>query len=524
MVAILSVLLLGGCTGSSDVPPDAATDFRPAAEVPPIERLGQWDGRRFTPVAAGSVTGGNVYVLVHGWAAGYRAAVERWRGPGPLLAWSPAAVDAQGERMFTSFFPLAAAITRDDPGATVLGFSWIDDSATAYSPFQAWRSEAKTDLNGQRLARGLGQVLAPGYDASGGRIHLIGHSHGAKVATVAAIALDRPPAQLTLLDSPEDVLARLPGAANHLEGYLPLLPIGTGPDDTFVDSYFSIAGERYGTFPALERVVDVQLLPAQYPLASIAGLIDRHAYPIDWYTKSADDLAADVGFAWSPLVGHPPDCLACNFGQDWTTPEGKVVPADELRLQRIAETGSRTRVRRRLEVQPLRGPITATRPDGIVLHSGGERLWQAEFDRAPDDLAIEFDDRFIAPAPGAQLALWLDGRQVSVTAADWSGATGHHAVVDVSDLDPGTHTLTAVVTPGRNGRDASVILGGFEVVARPGHGPDSEPLSVEAKLALLALALFAILAVLAWFLRRGERRGERREAHEDETPVPTSGG
>jgi hypothetical protein len=492
-------------------PAGTATDFRPAPEVPPIERLGRWDGTTFAPVRPGSVTGGDVYVLVHGWAAGYRAAVDRWKGPGPLLAWSPAAVDAQGERMFTSFFPLAAAITRHDPSATVLGFSWIDDSATAYSPFQAWRSEARTDLNGQRLAAALDQVLAPGYDASGGRIDLVGHSHGAKVATVAAIALARPPAQLTLLDSPEDVLARLPGAANHLEGYLPLLPIGTGPGDTFVDSYFSIAGERYGTFPALERVVDVQLVPAQYPLASIAGLVDRHAYPIDWYAKSAEDLAAGVGFAWSPLVGRPPDCLACSFRQDWTTPAGKVILADELRLQRVGVADRRERVRRRLEVQPLRGPLTSVRPDGVVLRSSGERLWQAEFDRAPDDLAIEFDDRFTAPAPGAQLALWLDGRQVYTTAADWAGATGHHAVVDVSTLSPGTHRITAVVTPGRGGRDAKVILGGFEVVAQPGSALPAAPLSWQAKLALLALVLFAILAVLAWFLRRNERRADEPE-------------
>jgi hypothetical protein len=412
--------------------------------------------------------------------------------------------------MFTSFFPLAAAITKDDPGATVLGFSWIDDSATTYSPFQAWRSEAKTDLHGQRLAAALGELLAPGYDSSGGRIHLIGHSHGAKVATVAAIALERPPAQLTLLDSPEDVLARLPGAANHLEGYLPLLPIGTGPADTFVDSYFSIAGERYGTFPALERVVDVQLEPAQYPVASIAGLIDRHAYPIGWYAKSADDLSAGVGFAWSPLIGHPPDCLECFFRQDWTTPAGRVVPADELRLERVAADDRESRVARRLEVQPLRGPVTSVRPDGVVLRSGGQRLWQAEFDRTPDDLAIEFDDRFTAPAAGAQLALWLDGRQVYTSAADWAGATGHHAVVDISTLDPGTHRLTAVITPGHGGREASVILGGFEVVAQPGTAPPDAPLGWQAKLGLLALVLFAIIAVLAWFLRRNERRGERR--------------
>ena len=144
--------------------------------------------------------------------------------PAPLLAWAPQAVNELGQGMFTEFVPLAAAIARDDPKATVLGFSWIDDSATALSPFDAWKSEANTDLNGQRLAAALGQVLAPTFPGRGGRIHLIGHSHGAKVATVAAIALERPPAQLTLLDSPENVLAQLPGRREPPRG-LPAAPV-----------------------------------------------------------------------------------------------------------------------------------------------------------------------------------------------------------------------------------------------------------------------------------------------------------
>lgn len=501
---LVAAVLMAGCSERSVPPGATATAFRPAREIPPIERLGRWDGTTFAPVMPRSVSGGDLYVLVHGWAAGYRAAVDRWRGPGPLLAWSPAAVNAEGQRMFTSFFPLAAAITRDDPSATVLGFSWLDDSATTLSPFQAWKSEARTDLNGQRLAAAIGRVVAPDFVANGGRIHLIGHSHGAKVATVAGIALEHPPAQLTLLDSPEDVVARLPGAANHLEGYLPLLPIGRGPEDTFVDSYFSIAGERYGTFPALERVVDVQLDPAQYPRLGVDGLIARHGYPVDWYTKSADDLAARVGFAWSPLIGTPPACLGCFFRQDWTTPDGSVMPADELRLRPVRVTVRREQVRRRLEVEPLRGPATATRPDGVVLRAPGRRLWQVRFDRTVDDLAIEFDDRFTTPGAGAQLAVWLDDRQVYATAGDWSSAAGQHAVVDVSTLAPGKHTLTAVLRPPRHGQ-ATVNLGGFEVVAQPGAAPSSESLSIEAKLALLGLVLFAILGVLAWALRRESR-------------------
>ncbi len=488
-----------------------ALAFHPEREVPPIERLGRWDGTTFVPVAPGSVQSGDLYVLVHGWAAGYLAAVRRYQGPGPLLAWSPQAVNAAGQPMFENFLPLAAAITRQDPEATVLGFSWLDDSATALSPFDARESEARTDLNGQRLAAALGQVIAPAFLANGGRIHLVGHSHGAKVATVAAIALDRPPAQLTLLDSPENLLARLPGAANHLEGYLPLLAIGAAPGQTFVDNYFSITGERYDTFPSLQSVVDVQLDPAQFGELSVDDLIARHSYPVAWYADSADDRAADVGFSWSPLVGTPPDCLVCFFRQDWVLPDGKVDPARELDLTRVPVTTARAEEHEALEVEPRRGPVTSVRPDGVVLTAPGQRLWQVGFDRDPGDLAIEFDDRFTSPRPGSQLCVWLDDRQVFATAADWSGATGHHAVIDVSSLSSGRHTLTAVLTAPARRPGARAVLGSFVMRSRRLAARPDPSLSTGAKLALLGLALFLVVGLLAWWLRRAERRSVVRD-------------
>ncbi len=505
-VAVLGLALLAAACGERDTPPvGRAVAFHPAPEVSPIDRLGRWNGTSFVPVTPGSIGGGDVYVLVHGWAPGYLAALRRATGPEPLPAWSPQAVDPQGRRMFASFFALAAAITRDVPAATVLGYSWLDDSATAPSGTDAWKSEARADLNGQRLAVALGQVVAPGFAGSGGRVHLIGHSHGAKVATVAAIALERPPEQLTLLDSPEAVVASMPGAANHLEGYLPLLPIGRGTGKTFVDSYFSVAGIRYGSLPALEGVVDVKLDPAPHPEPTFEHFIARHDYPVDWYTKSAEDLAAGVGFGWSPPVGRPPRCIACNFVQHWVGRDGRV---DELRLEPVRVTVARTQLRRPLEVQPIRGPSAPLRPDGVVLSAPGDRLWQVTFDRDPDDLAIEFDDRFTALGDGAQLAVWLDDRQVLATAANWSGPTGHHAVIDVSALEPGRHTFTAVLArpgPRLDGAPARVILGRFVVVSGPGVGGPETSLSIEAKLALVAVALFAAIALLAWAVRRGER-------------------
>jgi hypothetical protein len=508
LVLIGLALVVTGC-GTADSPPaDHALAFHPAAEVPPISRLGRWDGTTFVPVTPGSVGNGDLYVLVHGWAPGYLSAVQHYRGPGVLLAWAPQAVNALGQGMFTEFLPMAAAITRDDPKATVLGFSWLDDSATALSPFDAWKSEANTDLNGQRLAAALGQVLAPSFSTDGGRIHLIGHSHGAKVATVAAIALARPPTQLTLLDSPENVLAQLPGAANHLEGYLPLLPIGRAPDQTFVDNYFSITGERYGTFPSLQSVVDVQLNPAQLGELSINNLILRHEYPVNWYAASANDLAADVGFAWSPMIGTPPDCGVCFFRQAWTLPGGGIDPTHQLRLKPVATTVPRVETQEHLDVEPLRGPASAQVPNGVELTAPGRRLWEVAFNRDDGDLAIAFDDRFTTPGPGAQLAVFLDERQVFTTAADWSGATGNHAVIDVSSVDPGRHTLTAVLTPPTRGRPAQVVLGGFVMQGHPVAATPTGSMGLRGKLVLLVLLLFAVVGVLAWWLRRDERKEE----------------
>ena len=304
--------------------------------------------------------------------------------------------------MFTSFVALAAAITRDDPGRDrprLLVARRLGD-CTRPGPMRG-SPRPVTDLNGQRLAAALGQVVAPDFAGAGGRVHLIGHGHGAKVATVAAIALERPPDQLTLLDSPETVLASLPGAANHLEGYLPLLPIGRGTGKTFVDSYFSIAGERYGTLPALEAVVDVKLDPAQYgDLQPSTTSSPATAIRSTGTRSQPKTSAAGVGFAWSPPIGRPPRCIACYFRPGL----GRLGEVDGRRA--AAPTGAGHRARRPSSGGRSRCSRSEGRPrrcgrTGWCSSAPGHRLWQVTFDRDPDDLAIEFDDRFTALAPMA---------------------------------------------------------------------------------------------------------------------------
>ena len=103
-----------------------------------------------------------------------------------------------------------------DPNATVLAYTWIDDSATCEDwlgvPEDVFHSRAYTTMNGLRMAEAVTQGW-PRLQPGAGRVHLLGHSHGAGVATVAALALQQAAKQdpalnvlgkFTLLDSPED--------------------------------------------------------------------------------------------------------------------------------------------------------------------------------------------------------------------------------------------------------------------------------------------------------------------------------
>ena len=81
-----------------------------------------------------------------------------------------------------------------NPHAVVLAYSWLDGAATSGAldptygiPTQGYLSEAATELNGERLAAALEQLTGGSLKGS---LQLIGHSHGSKVATVAAVALE----------------------------------------------------------------------------------------------------------------------------------------------------------------------------------------------------------------------------------------------------------------------------------------------------------------------------------------------
>jgi hypothetical protein len=339
----------------------------------------------------------HVYVLVHGYAPGFEDWVRNYafgtgklKGTGKILDWwqtipsnyfggksnptykfiqsfdpnkvgaeSPWLLDGYttpgsgpGSDLLVSANGLAPDLVASDPNAVVLAYSWLDDSATStktitipiagYSfsiPQDAYKSEARTAMNGERLAMALQQVLGTHFQ---GKLQLIGHSHGSKVATVAAVALTRAanpitPTQLTILDSPESdagttgytgaLLAEI-GATNDNWIFLNDLAISKVPssNSTFVDNYISALDEPFteitypGSSKGLANVVDVNLY--DFP-DLVHNPLNVHSYAAFWYAGSSEGTATTKGYStgrkWSPLLpgntgpNMPPRNLPSNY-------------------------------------------------------------------------------------------------------------------------------------------------------------------------------------------------------------------
>jgi pimeloyl-ACP methyl ester carboxylesterase len=336
-------------------------------------------------IANSTTTAKNVYVIAHGWAPGYLDWVKRiqtqkgnplplswntWQGTnlpsdGPTTPWLYHS--SKTKFGFTSFTisdkGLAQQILSVDPNATVLAYSWIDDSATPSGTFgipkNPEHSEGNTTMNGMRMAQAIMEALTTNYDQGLGKVHLIGHSHGARVATEAALALQQAAkvnpqfnvvGQLTLFDSPENNNAstndRNPiwiDAANYDWFLLAQLnniarPVGTNgslrmqPNTIFVDSYNSYFGQDLGNFvvndPAqglknkhLSNLVDVKLVALNRAYDAFA-FSNMHQYAANWYAGSVATTKAPnpapVGMLWSPLLANPKPVPAQQLKQGWS--------------------------------------------------------------------------------------------------------------------------------------------------------------------------------------------------------------
>ncbi len=162
-------------------------------QYPAIARLAYYDAASglFLPLQSehsitnSNTTADNVYVIAHGWMPGYNDWVDTaeshgnlplswqtWQGPNTAYAPSTPWLYDTGETGDPEFTinekGLAQEILQVDPNATVLAYSWIDESVTknygCCIPENGYHSEAYTTMNGMRMAEAIMEALAPNYD------------------------------------------------------------------------------------------------------------------------------------------------------------------------------------------------------------------------------------------------------------------------------------------------------------------------------------------------------------------------
>jgi hypothetical protein len=141
----------------------------------------------------------------------------------------------------------------------------------------------------------------------------LARSYGARVATEAALAMDAPPAQLTLFDAPDAAVVWVTGSQMQLAELLPSLSMGWGAGRTFVENYVSMVGQRYTSVRAdVDGIVEIALAPPH-------GSFDyrgRHNYPMAFYERTSGTA---FGLGWSPLTpgasAPAPGCWEQPFGE-----------------------------------------------------------------------------------------------------------------------------------------------------------------------------------------------------------------
>ncbi len=496
----------------------------------PIERLAYYAYDpdtgigQFVPVTPDDprLVGKDVYVLVHGWEPGYDAWVAAAAAQGQVLEWwqtfpgqpgynaaisgglgpaSPWLLDGHQEgSIVVSSTGLVQDIIASDPNAAVLAYSWIDDSATPVSastgiPEDAYLSEAKTTLNGERLATALEQVL--GSEAQfNGKLQLIGHSHGSKVATVAAVALTEASSpitvnQLTILDSPESSDSNLgsllaeDGASNNNWYFLQDLNINRqDPSATFVDNYISYFDEPYdvisypGSNPNLGQVVDVSLDGEPYSSLDPGG---QHSYAAFWYAGSSEsawtygDL---VGRGWSPLLpinsgpNQPPQNLSPSYEQSWNFLNYS--QSNQFELNTYTPSA----------FNPVFNPVVlpAQNSPGIVATNSGtgtsvtltqengtQQSYSGSFTTAAGIHGIRgmtFSYQFQNPAPGDELTITVDNNLAFVMDASVAQPQAAPGTITIGDLvGDESHTVTVTLTSTQPNSTSAVIVSNLEQFA-----------------------------------------------------------
>jgi hypothetical protein len=468
-------------------PPGAPSDWSTAVRgnvFSNLERLGRWIDRTalpphndpsgsFAPVAPGSLGAGaappTIYVLVHGWAPTFRSVVDQAKGD--VLWWGANA--AQGGKLWTSdwaWLPSSApaltinslgvlqSIVRQDPTAIVLAYSWLDDSATANGLdglLDVYESEAYTHANGLRLADALEQAIAPGFWSSQtGLLRLIGHSHGSRVATVAALMLQQQGkrvAHLTILDSPEWSPTLDANGANLLGFYLSQMkienPSYSCASGAFVDNYTSYFGVGYQGGGDIGNIVEVALQPSELFDFNDPG--DQHAYAATWYGGAAAGAAAQgepsLGLAWPPAPRQFQPALNQNWPggptqyAQWNLQAGTslaYVYGYSTQPLTIAQAGPS---QGRVSFDPASGTLAlGAAPGGWPAYS----IFAGSYANSPfgEGFGLAFDLQWGSPQPGDYLVITCEapsGDQETLLVIDGASAVRGSASVAVTSRATG---------------------------------------------------------------------------------------
>lgn len=427
-------------------------------------RMGQWDPDlgRFTSNLIKDGIGGDdtVYIITHGWAPGMLDEVKATPG---AKAWQLYSSDPNSSRPWGEWMgEMAAAIHSKDPTALVLAYSWIDHSATP-SKSEPHLSRASTDGLGANLGALMSGLL---NDSFSGNVKLIGHSHGSRVATLAALSLEQQGVQvarLTLLDSPEYADAS-DFVANNLDRLLPRLKkIGTAADETFVENYFSWAGDA----SHVTGVVNIRLQGSK-DMQDSADAADLHGYPYTWYTGSTSPNS-NSGLNWQG--GNAPS--ANTWKQDWLIEQSDGTLSEDLGKQyRLvqdvsAEVRQTTERVPKMQIYYQEGTVAGSTPAMMLrLEEHSPAFADVAMETQLGDLALFFDYEFNSTGDGDQLGIWIND-EVYFVITGWDSVPGiQTGSIDLSGFEPGTQLVT-IALHSYGEANADISVGNFRVLSVP---------------------------------------------------------
>lgn len=456
-----------------------ATTFKvkPKSSAMPIERLARWDGASWQSVGLNSINSGTVHVLVHGWGRKQLGWVELQDGL--ARAW-------ENDQGFFENINLAARSLyesyegKEQENVHVIAYSWIDQSATGTSPLDpagiAPRKAAQSRRAADNAAYNLSKALQLAGVGDSTRIQFLGHSHGARVATIAAIDLENKGHQidhLTLWDSPEttllgennyyqDAFNNLQGLLHDYAGARGKLTIGRGSTETFVDNYHSVFGRQYN----INGVANVDLFGG-------------HGDPIKWY---ADATTADNGFAygWSPLENR--DQIVFTYPIEYRQQSN-----DPLKLEPVTELPDAVSFQiKSLQLHELfsNGAVTNT-DKGVLLQENSPAFWHALFTTEENDIAITFQYEFLNAGDGDQFGVWVDDELKYLITGEIIGSHLNTPLLDIQNLNPGQHLLTLALHS-YGDVNAELLVGGIRTISIP------EPTS------LIWMSLISLICMRRW--------------------------